>query len=166
MRRNSIRLLIIVTISLILTGFDNNEIRSGHPDLQKWLLPNTPPYPADNKPTPERVALGKMLFFDTRLSGDGNMSCASCHSPLYGWSDGLPTAKGLKSKVLSRATPTVVNTAYNSLQMWDGRKKSLEDQAIGPMEASAEMNTNLPALFNWLKSNEGYKTVFNKGTLC
>ncbi len=154
-------LLLVVPVSLILTGFSDDDIKPGHPSLQAWILPATP-QPADNKLTAEKVALGKMLFFDTRLSGDGNMSCATCHSPLYGWSDGLPTARGTKSKVLGRASPTVINTAFNSLQMWDGRKKSLEDQAMGPMEANVEMNMDLPALFAWLNSNAGYQAAFAK----
>ena len=66
---------------------------AGHTSLQEWLMPEVP-YPDNNQPNAERVELGKMLFFDPRLSGDGNMSCATCHSPLFGWSDGLPTAKG------------------------------------------------------------------------
>lgn len=135
-------------------------LEAGHASLQKWRLPATPPHPQDNAPTPQRVALGKKLFFDPRLSGDGNMSCATCHSPLMGWSDGLPTAKGVKSMVLGRASPTVVNTAYNSLQMWDGRKKSLEDQAMGPMEASVEMNMDTQRLFVWLNGHEGYRALF------
>ena len=104
---------------------------------KEWLLPAVPPHPADNVPNAARVELGKKLFFDPRLSRDGNMSCATCHNPMFGWSDGLPTGKGFRSKVLDRATPTVVNTAYNSIQMWDGRKKTLEEQAMGPMEANA-----------------------------
>src|SRR5512134_615522 len=83
-----------------------------------WRLPAVPPSPADNKPSAARIELGKMLFFDPRLSRDGNMACATCHSPLLGWSDGLPTAKGFKSQVLGRASPTVVNTGYNKIQMW------------------------------------------------
>jgi cytochrome c peroxidase len=125
-----------------------------------WLLPKQPPYPAGNEPTPERVSLGKALFFDPRLSRDGNMSCATCHSPLFGWSDGLSTGRGFQSKVLGRASPTVVNTAYNSIQMWDGRKQSLEDQAMGPMEANAEMNMDIALLFKWLNSNAGYREMF------
>lgn len=135
-------------------------LQAGHETLQAWRLPEAVPHPEGNAPTPERVELGKKLFFDTRLSGDGNMSCASCHSPLYGWSDGLPTARGAKSMVLGRASPTVVNTAYNSVQMWDGRKKSLEDQAMGPMQADVEMNTDLDKLFAFLNANEGYRELF------
>jgi len=137
-------------------------LEAGHASLQKWKLPATPPHPEDNVPTPRRVELGKKLFFDPRLSGDGNMSCASCHSPLLGWSDGQATAKGAKSMVLGRASPTVVNTAFNSLQMWDGRKKSLEDQAMGPMEASVEMNMDTQKLFVWLNGNEGYRALFQE----
>jgi cytochrome c peroxidase len=137
-------------------------LEAGHASLQKWRLPATPPHPADNVPTAERVELGKKLFFDPRLSGDGNMSCATCHSPLMGWSDGLATGKGVKSMVLDRASPTVVNTAYNSLQMWDGRKASLEEQAMGPMEATVEMNMDTKRLFIWLNANEGYRALFQQ----
>ena len=137
-------------------------LSAGHPSLQSWLMPDVPPHPADNKPSLERVELGKMLFFDPRLSGDGNMSCATCHNPMFGWSDGLPTARGFKSQILGRATPTIVNTAYNSLQMWDGRKHSLEDQAMGPLEADVEMNMVLEELFVWLKDNGAYKRAFSQ----
>ncbi|HEV8691632.1 MAG TPA: cytochrome c peroxidase [Ideonella sp.] len=129
---------------------------------QKWLLPKLPPAPADNQPNAARIELGKQLFFDPRLSSERNLACASCHNPLFGWSDGLPTAKGFKSKVLGRASPTVVNAGYTSLQMWDGRRASLEDQAMGPMESMDEMAMNLDSLFKWLNSNAEYKSAFAK----
>jgi len=136
-------------------------LQAGHASLQKWRLPATVPFPADNAPTPQRVELGKKLFFDPRLSGEGNMSCASCHSPLHGWSDGLPTGKGLKSMSLERASPTIFNAAFNKIQMWDGRKASLEDQAMGPMESAMEMNTDTKKLFVWLNANAEYQALFN-----
>lgn len=135
---------------------------AGHKSLKEWILPNSPPHPKDNAPNDAREKLGKILFFDSRLSGDGNMSCATCHNPMYGWSDGLPTAKGVKSRVLDRASPVITNTGFNSIQMWDGRKKTLEDQAMGPMEATVEMNMDIPRLFTWLNSNEEYKALFAK----
>jgi cytochrome c peroxidase len=155
--------LAVAGASAVVTDTDGQAItlQAGHASLQKWRLPETP-HPGDNLPTAQRVELGKKLFFDTRLSGDGNMSCATCHSPLYGWSDGLPTAKGFKSAVLGRASPTIVNTAFNSLQMWDGRKKSLEEQAMGPMEASVEMNMDTRKLFQWLNGVEGYRVLFEQ----
>jgi len=129
---------------------------------QAWLLPAVSPSPADNKPNQARVALGRMLFFDPRLSRDGNMACATCHNPMLGWSDGLGTARGFKSQVLGRASPTVVNTGYNSIQMWDGRKATLEEQAIGPMVADVEMNADLGVVFKWLNGNAGYRQAFAK----
>ena len=136
-------------------------LEAGHASLQEFLL-GDPVEPQDNVGTPARVELGKQLFFDPRLSGDGNMSCASCHNPLFGWSDGLPTARGFQSQILGRATPTIINTAYNRLQMWDGRKKSLEDQAMGPLEAGVEMNFDPELMVEWIKTNPEYMAAFAK----
>lgn len=153
--------LVAATLSVSAMAEDTKYVfEAGHPSLQEWLLPEQVPYPEGNEPTAERVNLGKTLFFDPRLSGDGNMSCATCHNPAFGWSDGLATGRGVKSMVLDRATPTVVNTAFNTIQMWDGRKATLEDQAMGPMEASVEMNMDTAKLFRWLDSNQGYKAMF------
>lgn len=143
-------------------GFETLTFEAGHPSLQHWILPESPPIPDDNPLNENTIELGKKLFFDPRLSGDGNMSCASCHNPLFGWSDGLPTAKGFQSMVLGRASPTVFNTAYNSIQMWDGRKATLEDQAIGPMMSHEEMNMNIAKLIAFLKENAEYSALFKK----
>lgn len=129
-------------------------------DYQQWKLPREAPAPADNRPTAARVELGKMLFFDPRLSRNGNTSCASCHNPGLGWSDGLATARGFDGKLLERASPSIVNSGYNTIHMWDGRKKTLEDQATGPMEAAPEMNTDFEKFFAWLSGNEAYKAAF------
>lgn len=126
-----------------------------------WQLAAVP-VPADNASTPARVALGKALFFDPRLSGNGAVSCASCHNPALGWSDGLKTAVGFGGAVLNRATPTIVNVGYNTQFMWDGRKKSLEDQALGPMQAADEMNTDFPVLLERLRGIRGYVAMFEK----
>jgi len=131
-------------------------------DDKMWLLPQQPPAPSDNEPNAERVALGKKLFFEKRLSVDGSTSCASCHDPSKGWSDGLPSAHGLNGKVLARATPTIYNAAYNSIQMWDGRKATLEDQALGPMESPAEMATDFAAALKYLKGDDEYRKLFAK----
>jgi len=127
-----------------------------------WLRPEKAPAPADNQPTAARVELGQMLFFDPRLSRKANMSCASCHNPALGWSDGLPTATGFEMKTLARATPTILNTAFNPIQMWDGRKSTLEDQALGPIEAGGEMNMPLPELVARLKTIHGYAPKFEE----
>ncbi len=158
-----IHLFAIAAASCLISGTQADEyvLALTKADL-KWLLPKTPPAPADNQPTPARVELGKTLFFDPRLSSASNLACASCHSPMFGWSDGMTTAKGSKSKVLGRASPTITNTGYNTLQMWDGRKVSLEDQAMGPMESMDEMAMDLQALFKWLDAEPGYKSQFAK----
>lgn len=135
-------------------------ISPGHESLAEWSLASEPPHPEGNAPTAERVDLGKKLFFDPRLSFDGNMSCASCHNPMLGWSDGQATARGLKSAVLDRATPTIINTAYNTIQMWDGRAKTLEEQATGPLDAELEMAMDTETLFSWLQSNASYRDAF------
>ena len=124
-----------------------------------WEL-GEPSAPAENQPNRARVELGRALFFDPRLSGNGTVSCASCHNPGLGWSDGLPTGVGINGTVLGRATPTIVNTAYNTQFMWDGRKKSLEDQALGPMKTPEEMKTDFGAALELLKRMQGYQVMF------
>lgn len=137
-------------------------LEPGHPSMKEFLLPDVPEAPKNNALTPERIALGKKLFFDPRLSGEKTSSCATCHNPSLGWSDGLPTGKGHKGAVLERATPTIVNTAFNPIQMWDGRKRTLEDQATGPMEASVEMHSDFNQVFATLESIPGYVEAFEK----
>jgi cytochrome c peroxidase len=107
-------------------------------------LPAEPEYPADNLPTKERLELGRKLYFDKRLSRDVSMSCASCHDPEKGWADGNPRATGFGQKELGRHSPTVINTAYNTAQFWDGRTDTLEQQAVGPIMAAGEMSMKSP----------------------
>lgn len=103
-------------------------------------LPDMAPAPADNPTTPEKVALGKRLYYDVRLSGDGTLSCASCHE-LYqkAGGDGRRTATGIRGQVGGRNVPTVWNAAFQSVLFWDGRAPSLEDQAKGPIMNPIEM---------------------------
>lgn len=131
-------------------------------DSDPWLRPVAAPAPADNLPTEARIRLGEMLFWDPRLSKKGSMSCASCHNPALGWSDGLPTAVGFDMQKLGRATPTIINAAFNSIQMWDGRKSDLEDQALGPIEAEGEMNLPLDEMVARLESIPGYAPHFDQ----
>lgn len=136
--------------------------RAAAPTADPWLRPAIVPAPENNTLNPDRVALGRALFFDPRLSGSNWISCASCHNPALGWSDGLPTAIGHGMKTLKRKTPTIVNTAYNPLQMWDGRKPTLEDQALGPISSPDEMNQPLDALVAKVNAIAGYHPLFEK----
>ena len=125
----------------------------------EWRLPPVT-QPPDNAATPQRVELGRELFFDPRLSGAANMSCASCHNPMFGWSDGLPTARGDGGRKLPRATPSVLNLAYGHQFMWDGRMPSLEAQALGPIQAEGEMNMPMPVLVDRLLDIPAYVAEF------
>ena len=131
-------------------------------DPKSYARPSSPPIPADNAMTPARVELGKMLFFDPRLSGSGWISCASCHNPALGWSDGLKTATGHGMKTLNRHTPTILNAAYNKKQMWDGRFASLEEQALGPIGSPGEMNMDMKTLVERVNGITGYRSYFER----
>lgn len=98
-----------------------------------------PPSPDGNPATPEKTELGRKLFFDTRLSGDGRRSCAFCHQPDKGFTDGRAGAPGLDGKALSRNTPTLLGAGWGKSFMWDGRAATLEEQAAMPLLNANEM---------------------------
>lgn len=127
-----------------------------------YAIPVTISAPADNAINPQRIELGKNLYFDPRLSGSNWISCASCHNPSLGWSDGLPTGIGHGFGKLGRNSPTIVNTALNFLQFWDGRSPSLEDQAAGPIASPGEMNQDFNELIKELEAISGYREMFEK----
>ena len=85
--------------------------------------------PADNPQTPEKIELGERLFFDGRLSPDGTVACSTCHDPARAFTDGRTTSIGIKGRVGQRNAPTTLNAMYNKTQFWDGRAKTLEEQA-------------------------------------
>ncbi len=95
--------------------------------------------PPENPVTPEKVALGRKLYFDKRLSKDGTVSCATCHDPAKGFSDGKRVAEGIGGKKGARNSPTVLNAVFYEFQFWDGRAQSLEEQAKGPLINPVEM---------------------------
>jgi len=128
--------------------------------MSEYQRPNLIPAPADNALTQERIDLGELLFFDSRLSGSNKHSCASCHIPEKGWSDGLPKAVNQSMEVLNRATPTLINTAYQQHYMWDGRFRDLESQALAPITDSREMNQNLDELLLELGEISTYRALF------
>jgi cytochrome c peroxidase len=118
------------------------------------------PFPASDPYTAEKVTLGKKLFFDTRLSAANLLSCASCHSPAYGWGDGQPKGVGHGMRLLGRRSPSIVNAAFGQIFMWDGRASSLEEQALGPITADKEMNLPIDQLIEKLKRIPGYMPAF------
>lgn len=123
-------------------------------------LPAIAPIPADNSLTEAKIELGKMLFFEPRISGSGVISCATCHNPALGWTDRIPRATGHDGQVGDRNTPTVLNSGFFGAQFWDGRAVTLEDQALGPIEAGIEMNMPLEQAIARLKEFDAYKKAF------
>lgn len=98
------------------------------------------PYPAGNPPTPEKIALGRKLFFDARLSADGKMACATCHDPAQGFAtNGRPANPGHDGTPLKRNAPTIVNAAFEPALLWNGAMPSLEALAWAPILAADEM---------------------------
>ena len=95
--------------------------------------------PPDNPQTPEKIALGQKLFFDGRLSADGTVACSTCHDPARAFTDGRPTSVGIKGRAGQRNAPTILNALYNKTQFWDGRVKTLEEQAALPIVNPVEM---------------------------
>lgn len=123
-------------------------------------LPAIPPIPANNSQTPEKIQLGKMLFFEPRISGSGVISCATCHNPALGYTDRIPLATGHEGQVGNRNTPTALNAAFLTAQFWDGREPDLEGQAVGPIQADIEMNMQLAAAIARLNEFAEYKAAF------
>jgi cytochrome c peroxidase len=119
-------------------------------------------HPENNPATPEKIALGKQLFFDVRLSSDGRVSCATCHDPRKGFSGAEPFSEGVDEQPVSRHTPSLINVALQKSQMWDGRAKTLEEQALWPLQAPGEMNMPLKQAVSILKGIEGYQAQFRR----
>jgi cytochrome c peroxidase len=137
------------------------------PEKVGYLPP--PPIPPGNPQTTLKIQLGKQLYFDTRLSKDNTISCATCHDPAMGWSDAGPTSSGINSQKGGRRAPPVSNAAYLPLQFWDGRAPSLEEQAKGPIQNPIEMGNTHDAMLRTVGDIPGYvdefKTVFGPGAI-
>jgi len=154
--RGSFSLLVIAAYSVCSANAGEGKPKPLVP------LPKAVPAPKDNPGTPEKVALGKQLFFDPRLSGDNRMSCATCHLPDKAFGDGLARAKGHGDKSLARNTPSLLNVGFYERFDWDGRAKSLEEQALGPIQSPDEMNQGLTELEGELNAVPGYVEQFQK----
>ena len=107
------------------------------------------------------VNLGQVLFFDPRLSGSGQISCSSCHTPSLGWADGRVTAQGHDHQLGNRNTPSVLNVWYFNKLFWDGRANSLEDQAFGPINSEIEMHGDFGEISRRLSKIKGYLKMYD-----
>jgi len=162
------------------TGYTVNELRelygSGHhslwPKMQLFdeakagfqdigSLPEMT-FPADNPYSEDKAELGKMLFFDPRLSGSGQISCANCHNPDLGWADGSRVSFGHNRQTGTRNAPTLINIGYAKTLFWDGRAMTLEEQVKSPIENPVEMNIHYKLATKNIRKVKGYKVYFEK----
>ena len=115
----------------------------------------------NNEPT-NKQELGKLLFFDPILSSDSTISCASCHKPQFAFADSSATSSGVGGAQGQRNTPSAMNVVLQNFFFWDGRAKSLEEQALAPIENPDEMNLPIDKALQRLKGNGPYNTYFKK----
>lgn len=121
------------------------------------------PIPADNPMTQEGVQLGRLLFYDPILSGDSTMSCSSCHLPAGSFTDNKAVSTGIDGIAGRRSSMSLLNVAYvNTRLFWDGRVKTLEEQALMPVEDPIELHTTWPVVVERLQNHADYPELFRK----
>ncbi len=187
MKRVSFIIGIIFIVTIVTTSSFTKPVEDEIPalriayssgDYSKWPKPNLHndavlnfkdigilapmPYPADNPASAEKKDLGKILFFDPRLSVSGQIACASCHEPQLGWGDGKRVANGHDRKTGNRNSMTLLNVGYYEKYFWDGRANSLEDQAKFPVKDHVEMNLDIYEMEKKIKKFKGYEPMFEK----
>lgn len=145
-----------VLLLLPILGIEAASEPLGTPDRK------TIEYPDGAPPSAAEIALGTQLYFDNRLSGNQAESCASCHNPDLGMGDGLARGQGSRGNQLGRNTPHIYNLAWSTVFFWDGRAKSLEQQALGPIQSEGEMNMPLDDVVKRLQGVAGYREEFAK----
>ena len=159
----------LVFVSLLCLNCSNNDDEGYEPTPRNLDIPEIftdnilpPVIPSDNPQTVEGVALGKKLFFDTILSGDGSKSCASCHSPQNAFSDETPTSEGIDGIFGNRNSMPLFNLAwnYNERFAWDGKELSLERQALEPVQNPVEMHSNWEDVVQRLQVHPEYPELF------
>ena len=155
-----VKVVLVVALGILLVLSPKNSL-SEEPNLALGQLPKMP-IPAQNLQTEAKVELGRMLFFDPRLSKDNTISCASCHVPAAGFADPRQFSLGMGGQQGGRNAPTVLNTGYQTLQFWDGRAGSLEEQALGPVQNPIEMAETPPNVVKKLNAVPEYRKRFKE----
>jgi cytochrome c peroxidase len=147
--------------SLLVSFIKKNEDASSVETLKKlYQRPQYVRYPKSNPYTPAKEILGKALFFEEALSRSNKMSCATCHRPDYHFTDNYPKALGREGAELPRRTPTLLNVAFGNEFFWDGRARTLEEQALMPIQAHDEMDLSLDEMVNRLSQDPNYQKLF------
>ena len=165
--------LAVLVGALALSGCVSPEEEGPLAPPTPWAVEAFPQVvaPPDNPTTEARVELGRMLFYDPLLSSDREVACATCHSEIWGMSDGLPVSVGIEGEGMTgpgrdgpnktrRNSPTLWNVAFRQELFWDGRSATLEDQALLPIQADVEQNRDLDELVQDLRAVEEYRSMF------
>jgi cytochrome c peroxidase len=158
MRRLVIMLIMLVGLALVIQ--QTGSLAQGQ-FMANTLLPPVP-IPADNPQTDAKIRLGAQLYFDTRLSADSTISCATCHDPRTGWANHGATDTGIYGQVGGRNSGTIINSGYMRYQFWDGRAPTLEAQALGPIHNPIEMGETLDNVVLKLNAIPGYVEQFQE----
>jgi cytochrome c peroxidase len=162
---------VVLILSFVIAGCGGDEERSPEPSAE--AAPQQPPRPLRElvgtvfEPLPETVEinrekmlLGRSLFHENALSGDGTVSCATCHMLSHGGAEPRATSTGIRGQVGPINAPTVLNSEHNFVQFWDGRAANLLEQAAGPVGNPIEMGGEWPTILERLRANEAYVTGF------
>ncbi len=160
MKRTTLTLLLATTVAAA-PAFAQQDLRERALDLFE-PLPSTVPELDGNVITPEKIDLGKALFFDPRMSASGVFSCNSCHNLATGGDDNMETSIGHGWQRGPRNSPTVLNAVFNDAQFWDGRAADLAEQAKGPVQAGVEMANTPENVVNTLTSMPQYVEWFEE----
>ena len=160
---------------LVLALISQGSAIPGWPKIQRESSPlrqelrtteallGLPPVPfIDIPPAPATVSLGRRLFFDPVLSGNGKASCATCHKPQFGYADDKALSAGAVGRASSRNVPSVVNSAYLSSLFWDGRASTLEEQVRSPIESTEEMDNTIAEVEKRLNADATYREEFTE----
>lgn len=135
-------------------------------ESEKNLVLGKIPFPKDNPITPDKIAFGKRLFFDVRLSRNNQISCATCHQPEKAFTDGVSKSKGVFGRIALRNAPSLLNSAYSKSYMYDGEIKSLEEQVLVPLQDHFEMGSSMREVLQKLSKDTEYKrlakSIFNR----
>ncbi|MBX6423981.1 cytochrome-c peroxidase [Thermosulfurimonas sp. F29] len=162
------RFLSVIGLLLVVLGLGFSGARAGDQELlaeaRQYFkpLPDKPPALRNNPLTPAKIELGKMLYFDPRLSASHLISCNTCHNLSLAGVDIQETSTGHMWQRGPRNAPTVLNAVFNTAQFWDGRARDLEEQAKGPVQASVEMSNTPERVVATLKSIPEYVEMFRR----
>ncbi|RTL49530.1 MAG: c-type cytochrome [Bradyrhizobiaceae bacterium] len=154
-------------VAFVLLGLPLTLIAAGGGDelarLQSaYRRPAKIPFPADNPYTNAKSSLGKMLFFDPRLSGSRTISCSTCHLPTRSWSDGLSHARGEDPAGMTLRSPTLIDVAFVEPLGWDGKFHDIEDVTFSPISSRLNMNMPKAELLTRLAAVPGYVSAFTE----